>query len=82
VSRWLQTELPVENTQLYKNGKGRRVDHIGNQLRGEGKVLWIWGSRFLREQMRDFHDLLRQNPTSLFMLLGWSSISMASLTMR
>jgi hypothetical protein len=27
-------------------------------------------------------DLLRQNPTSLFILLGWSSISMASLTMR
>jgi hypothetical protein len=36
---------------------------------------------FLREQMRGFHDLLRQNPTSLFMLLGWSSISMASLMM-
>jgi hypothetical protein len=28
---------------------------------------------FLREQMRGFHDLLRQNPTSLFMLLGWNS---------
>jgi hypothetical protein len=36
---------------------------------------------FLMEQMRGFHDLLRQDPTSLFMLLGWSSVSMASLTM-
>jgi hypothetical protein len=25
---------------------------------------------FLREQMRGFHDLLRQKPTSLFILLG------------
>jgi hypothetical protein len=32
--------------------------------------------------MRNFHDLLRQNPTSLFILLGWCSISMASLTMQ
>jgi hypothetical protein len=39
-------------------------------------------SGFLREQMRCFHDLLRQKPISLFILLGWSSISMASLTMR
>jgi hypothetical protein len=29
--------------------------------------------------MRGFHDLLRQNPTSPLMLLGWNSISMASL---
>jgi hypothetical protein len=36
---------------------------------------------FLREQMRSFHDLLRQKPSSLFILLGWSAISMASLTM-
>jgi hypothetical protein len=27
-------------------------------------------------------ERLRQKPTSLFILLGWSSISMASLTMR
>jgi hypothetical protein len=39
-------------------------------------------SGFLREQKRGFHDLLRQKPISLFILLGWSSISMASLTMR
>jgi hypothetical protein len=25
VSRWLQTELPVENTQIYKNKKGGGV---------------------------------------------------------
>jgi hypothetical protein len=28
VSRWLQTEPPVENTQLYKNRKGGRVGHM------------------------------------------------------
>jgi hypothetical protein len=35
-----------------------------------------------REQMRGLHDLLRQKPSSLFMLMGWSSISTASLMMR
>jgi hypothetical protein len=35
---------------------------------------------FLKEHMRGLHDLLRQNPTSLFILLRWSSILMASLT--
>jgi hypothetical protein len=33
------------------------------------------------EQMRGFHDLLKQKPSSLFILLGWSSISIASLMM-
>jgi hypothetical protein len=37
---------------------------------------------FLREQMSGFHVLLRQNPISLFMLFGWSSISMASMMMH
>jgi hypothetical protein len=37
---------------------------------------------FSREQMRGFLDFLRQKPTSLFILLGWSSISVASLTMQ
>jgi hypothetical protein len=32
--------------------------------------------------MRGFHDLLRQKPFSLFILLGWSSILIASLMMR
>jgi hypothetical protein len=36
----------------------------------------------LREQMRGFHDLLRQNPVSLFMLFGWRSISMAYMMLR
>jgi hypothetical protein len=31
VSRWLQTESLVENTQLYKKRKGGRVGHMGNQ---------------------------------------------------
>jgi hypothetical protein len=39
-------------------------------------------SGFLREQMSGFHELLRQKHNSLFILLEWSSISMASLTMR
>jgi hypothetical protein len=28
-----------------------------------------------REWIRAFHNLLKENPSSLFMLLGWSSIS-------
>jgi hypothetical protein len=35
-----------------------------------------------REQRRGFHDLLRQEPSYLFILLGLSSISIASLMMR
>jgi hypothetical protein len=31
--------------------------------------------RSFREQMRGFHDLLRQTPSSLFILLGWSSVT-------
>jgi hypothetical protein len=34
-----------------------------------------------REQMRAFHDLLREKPASIFILLGQSSISTASLLM-
>jgi hypothetical protein len=41
-------------------------------------MLWI----FFREEMRGFHDLLRQKPASVLILLGWSLISMASITMR
>jgi hypothetical protein len=36
---------------------------------------------FFRVQMSGFHDLLRQKPTILFILVRWSSILMASLTM-
>jgi hypothetical protein len=42
----------------------------------EGSVL-----KSFREQMRGWYHLLKQKPSSLFMLLGWSSISTASLTM-
>jgi hypothetical protein len=39
MSRWLETELPVENTQLYKDRKGGRVGHTGSQQRGgRGRV--------------------------------------------
>jgi hypothetical protein len=38
--------------------------------------------RSFREQMRGYHDLLRQKPSSMFVLLGWSSISVASLMVR
>jgi hypothetical protein len=47
------------------------VDHIEGIKRHVGDLL--------REQMRLFHDLLRQKPASLFILLGWSLITMASL---
>jgi hypothetical protein len=36
VSRWLQTEPPVGNNQLYKNKEKGSVGHMGNQQRGEG----------------------------------------------
>jgi hypothetical protein len=38
--------------------------------------------RSFREQMRGFHNLLRQKPSSLFILLGWSSVSLVSLMIR
>jgi hypothetical protein len=34
MSRWLQIEPPVKNTQLYKNRKGGRVGHIMREKRG------------------------------------------------
>jgi hypothetical protein len=34
-----------KNTQLYKNRKGGRVGHMGNQHSGEGKVMWRWASK-------------------------------------
>jgi hypothetical protein len=34
------------------------------------------------EEMRGFHDLLRQKPSSLFILLGQSSTSVASLCLH
>jgi hypothetical protein len=36
VSRWLQTEPPFGNNQLYKNREKGRVGHMGNEQRGEG----------------------------------------------
>jgi hypothetical protein len=33
----------------------------------------------LRSRMKCFHDLLREKPTSLLMLLRWSLISIASM---
>jgi hypothetical protein len=38
--------------------------------------------RSFRERMRCFYDLLREKPFFLFIILGWSPISVASLTMR
>jgi hypothetical protein len=66
--------------------------HIGNG-KGRGKELASWrGTQdvwdgvhfpgYFRVQIRGFHDLLRQKPSSLFILYEWSSISMASLMMR
>jgi hypothetical protein len=40
VSRWLQTEPPVENTQIYKNRERGRVGHMEKSIerRGVGSV--------------------------------------------
>jgi hypothetical protein len=38
--------------------------------------------RSSRVQMGGFHDLFRQKPSCLFITLGWSSISITSLTIR
>jgi hypothetical protein len=38
--------------------------------------------RPFREQFRGFLDLLRQKPSSMSALLGWSTISISSLTMQ
>jgi hypothetical protein len=40
VSRWLQTESPVGNNQLYKNRERGGEGHIGNQQKGQGYGLW------------------------------------------
>jgi hypothetical protein len=43
VSRWLQTEPPVENTQLYKNREGgRELGHMGNQLFNMKQIFEIY----------------------------------------
>jgi hypothetical protein len=47
--------------------------------------LTSWAGGFLRtsrEWISGFHDWLRQRPSSLFMLFGCSSISVASLINR
>jgi hypothetical protein len=36
VSRWLQTEPPIGNYQLYKNRDRGGVGHMGNEQSGEG----------------------------------------------
>jgi hypothetical protein len=54
VSRWLQTEPSVENTQLYKNRDKRGImDHMGNQYRGEGYGLWKSDKKAKREGSRE-----------------------------
>jgi hypothetical protein len=49
---------------------------------GSGVMASCYGD-FVRELMRGSHDLLRQKPTTLLIMLGWNSISIskASLTM-
>jgi hypothetical protein len=47
------------------------------QLSGPGVI-----SGSFREQIKCFHNLLRKKPSSLFMLKGLSTTSIASLTMR
>jgi hypothetical protein len=74
------------------SGRGKRKGYqVGINPKASGlgcrgcidlRSLLDLASGFLREQMSGFRDLLRQKPTSLFILLVWSSISMASLMMR
>jgi hypothetical protein len=45
------------------------------------KLIWHHIPKVYWEKIRGCHDLLGQKPPSLFILQGWSSISMASLTM-
>jgi hypothetical protein len=42
------------------------------------KEAFIYSFRICKKA---YHDLLREKPSSLFVLLGWSSISIASLMM-
>ncbi|XP_023703842.1 short-chain specific acyl-CoA dehydrogenase, mitochondrial isoform X2 [Cryptotermes secundus] len=49
---------------------------------GGGPVYKSCFQQFLREPVRGFHNLLRQKPSSLFMLLVWRSSSVASLMPR
>jgi hypothetical protein len=51
-------------------------DTVENLSRESCKGGFLWS---FREQMTGFHGLLRQNPTSLFILLGWSSISTSNI---
>jgi hypothetical protein len=59
VSRWLQTEQPVENTQLYKNRKGGRVHHAGSWLADFSTLRW---RRYVSPKRRFTQDL--QSATS------------------
>jgi hypothetical protein len=47
------------------------------QLGGPGFMSWSF-----REQIKYFHNLLRQKSSFLFMLKGWSTTSIASLTLQ
>jgi hypothetical protein len=45
-------------------------------------VMWWRLATISQQHMRGFRDLFRQKPSSLFIMLGRSSISITSLTMR
>jgi hypothetical protein len=40
------------------------------------------GQEGRKDLMKDFHDLLRKKPSSLSMLLGWSSVSFTTLKIQ
>jgi hypothetical protein len=68
----LHTQADLSHSSLAAGLK--MVDHIA----GTGILLQI----FLEGGDKRFPSLLRQKPTSVFILLEWSSISVAYLTMR
>jgi hypothetical protein len=68
-------------------GEGRgdaRLPGVGDPEVGGASCALVWGCGevSLRVQTRGVQDLLRQKPVSLFMLFGWSSISVASIMME
>jgi hypothetical protein len=56
MSRWLQTEPPVRNNQLYKNRERERVGHMEKSIerRGVGSVVKVMqaGSREMARSSR------------------------------
>jgi hypothetical protein len=64
-----------------KGGCKKRIGPLQGTLEGV-MLLLIPPFRPLSSRMRGFYDLLRDKPSSLLLLSGWSSMSIASLMIR